>query len=230
MRIVHAIYFALLLLGFAAGQSQKDSQVTQVNQDVLSRHVNQRRFDKATTTDLFRDTLASAHAPGGIVVLASCSPEGVHSFVLDDSSLGAALDAVAVQDPNYRWHAQDGTVIVVPSAGVPELLRTRIAQFQVERAATPDYALDQLLNLREVRQRMEDLGFTTRPPQLGFHKLQSQSSAGADRGRQFSIHRKDLTLLEALNAIAAGDGEAVWLYSECRCGGRKTVAIDFVVR
>jgi len=52
-------------------------------------------------------------------------------------------------------------------------------------------------------------------------------SGETPKPKAFSVHCRNVTLREALNAIARAQGRAVWNYIETHCEGRNEVIIRF---
>jgi hypothetical protein len=135
------------------------------------------------------------------------------------SPLHQVLDAIVGTDRRYGWHIENGVVNLLPAAGEPSLLQTRLVRFRVEKSYSVFDALGRLLVLDEVKKRMEELRL--KPGIALFVSGQSPHP------KEFSVHCKDVTLREALNAIARAQGRAVWDYLETHCEGRNEVVIRF---
>lgn len=52
-------------------------------------------------------------------------------------------------------------------------------------------------------------------------------SPGSSHAKAFSVRVKDVTLRQALNAIARAEGTYIWGYIETHCEGRNEVVIRF---
>src|SRR2546423_11357973 len=78
--------------------------------------------------------LSAAHISGGIVETSSCAVAQAeapkHSFILAGLSVRQALDMIIEEDLKYEW-SYDGKVInILPVAGLPEILKTKVHHFQ----------------------------------------------------------------------------------------------------
>lgn len=85
-----------------------------------------------------------------------------------------------------------------------------------------NFAIECLLALPEVRKAATELKL-----EQGL-KLGGLSSPGQEEVT-LRLHRKNVTLREALNAIARAHGSAVWQYSEWHCDGEPRFAIEFLI-
>jgi hypothetical protein len=206
------------------GQNDQDVKSDSLREILIEHRVVKSDLEHRTVTNAFSGSLSRAKVPGGIVTVSSCPGEEVkHTYpgLPSPLTLREALDAIVVADPRYRWQVEDGIINLMPVRGEPELLDTRIAEFYLENAVSVLAALSRLLELPEVRQRRIELGLKSG---LQFGGLQSPNP------RRLTVHLQDVTLREALNAIARAHGYGVWSYTEFHCNGRNEFSIEFLVR
>jgi hypothetical protein len=135
------------------------------------------------------------------------------------SPLRDVLDAIVYEDSRYRWHLEGGVVNLLPAAGEPALLKIRIPRFRVKHALRAKDALKKLLALDEVKKGMQEhnlkQGLTII---ISPHHLNPKG---------FSVDCRDVTLREALNAIARAQGWGTWDYIETHCEDRHEFIIRF---
>ena len=130
--------------------------------------------------------------------------------------LGQVLNEMTAVDKSYRWEVQDGALNLLPTAGEPPLLQTRVGEFKIDTKSSLE-ALNQLKIMAEVQQAMVGLRL-----QEGLTII-----TYSPRPTPFSIRFKGGTLRQALNAIAVAYGTDVWDYREIRCGERNEVIMRF---
>jgi hypothetical protein len=189
-------------------------------ENILDRVVPGDDVEYFTTSDAFRITLRRAQAPGGVVRIVTCVEDPVNlAWSPMGQPLGRVLESLVIADPRYRWEIVDRVVNLLPKAGEPAFLGARIKKFHIEHVTEPREALNQLLRLPEVKHGRESLGLKP-----GVALIDSLSTPHPNK---FSVHCTDVTLREALNAIARAEGRGVWEYIEVHCQGKREVVIRF---
>ena len=132
-----------------------------------------------------------------------------------NTTLRGVLDAVVSAEPEYYWNVDEAVVNFVPRDNEPLLLRTIVSRLEV-REVGPNEALFQLLALPEVDKVAR--------AELGLHTVTGGAYAFMMDGSKFerkkvSLSLTNVTVLEALNAIARAHGSAVWiLVKQDDCG------------
>ena len=195
------------------------------SQDPLTQpvHVN---LDRVTTPDAVAQALLDARVPGGITVLHYCGGFPARSLKPSSSSLRGVLDAVVSSDPDYSWRLDDGVVNLVPLNIRINFLETHIPKLELKAVKTPHEALNMLMALPEVqRQAQSELG-----SRLVEGFAYAFGTEGSEREKTFSIALNNVTVAEALNAIAKAYGVAVWVLvkNECNNTERKSFSIKFI--
>lgn len=171
------------------------------------------------------NALLDADAPGGVAKLSDCN-DPTFSFKPQDYSLRGVLDSIVSSDPRYMWEIKDGVVNVVPDKRLPSFLAVRISKFEISDVESLREVLSLLLSLPEVREAQRS---------LGSQAVQGGSYAFCPGGcspkeKRISISLKDVTVREALNAIARTHGNAVWWFRPSECRGRKFFSLDFAAK
>jgi hypothetical protein len=216
--------FALLcLLGpMPLLQARQQIGVTQDN-NILEHHVDGVDLEYISTVQAFSKALLQASVPGGIVRMSSCAGDVViHKWQPLGSSLRNVLDSIEKADPQYRWSMANEVINALPVAGEPALLKTRIGEFKVKKVALASMALSKLMATPEVRDALSHLHLN--------EALKAGSFPLPDKARkERTVQCGDVTLREALNAIALAFGNAVWFYREDHCNGKDEYSIDFIV-
>jgi len=178
----------------------------------------------STTQNMFMRSLVGAHVPGGFVWIMKCTGEepvfAENNKVLP---LREALDSLTRTDPRYKWQMKKEVVNLMPSSGIPDLLKSHIRKFIVETDL--DDAVRQLLMLPEVKQNMARLGLKRSSMTLLVGPGPSYGSPS-----KIKVYLHNVTLQEALNALVKAHGRAIWEYRELRCKGTNEFLIDFPAR
>jgi hypothetical protein len=190
------------------------------SEDILQRKVPGSELEFLKTTDVFYSSLGRTRLPGGMVRLVDCEPDTLmQSWKPSNSHLSQVLDTLVATDPRYRWQMQDGVVNLLPAAGEPTLLKTRLNEFDLEDIGSAREALARLLALPEVKKGMRDLHLKP-----GIAIIVGPSLPNPPKS---SVKQSGGTLRQALNAIALAQGRAIWEYIEIHCDGRDEVVIRF---
>lgn len=211
---------ALVSVGFGqADQSSKPS----LPDNVLERQVLGDDLEYLSTKHALHRALARARVAGGTVSITDCEEEPLtQRWLPAGSQLKVILNSIVMADPKYRWVVDNNTINLIPKEGEPDMLKTSIKEFHLNNPTDLDTALDQLLALPEVKQNKTKLGFGT-----GVQLFVRPSTKNEPK---ITLHCENVTLREALNAIAGAYGQAVWAYHERTCGGKRLFFVDFVVR
>ena len=178
------------------------------------------QIEYRTTVDIFHGSLGAVGMPGGATQILGCEQDNMkRAWSPLNKSLRQALDAIVETDTRYRWQIADGVINLLPAEGEPALLRTRIRKFHVTDVTSALDALNQLIALPEVKEGMDALHLKP-----GIAAISYWSSPNP---KPFSVAFKNVTLRQALNAIAAASGKHIWDYVETHCNERNEVVIRF---
>jgi len=181
--------------------------------------------EKTTLQNALVETLQGTGVSGGVVTVTQSCEAAVHDFrISKGTSLPQALDALVATDGGHSWSLEKGAVFLVPTAGLPPLLQTRIAEAQFQDKNDLTLAITELLQVKAVRDALSTLQLKALSPEIGFQKLNRSNS----RPEKQPLVVRDVSLAQALNSLALEHGGAVWSYVEADCGGHKTVRIDFI--
>jgi len=180
---------------------------------------------KTTLQNALVETLQGTGVSGGVVTVTQSCEAVVHDFrIAKGTSLPRALDALVATDGGHSWSLEKGAVFLVPTAGLPPLLQTRIAEAQFQDKNDLTLAITELLQVKAVRDALSTLQLKALSPEIGFQKLNRSNS----KPEKQPLVVRDVSLAQALNSLALEHGGAVWSYVEADCGGHKTVRIDFI--
>ena len=141
-----------------------------------------------------------------------------------DDTLRSLLDAALAAEPEYTWSVDNGVVNLVPRYREPLFLETAIPKLEISEAATTNEALSQLLAVPEVsKQAGRELGIRFFGGGIGGYPSPART--------HISLSLSNITVREALNAIARARGDAIWLLVNQECipsSGRKFFSLQFV--
>jgi len=215
-----------LILGIMMCAQGVRSSEGNSDQQLLDRQVAT-HLSGLTTTDALVRVLSVAGVPGGVVRKSRCDAPPKYRLSPAGSSLRDALEAIVSNDPQYKWQIEDGVVNLLYRNTNPTFLNLRIARFNAKNVRTVNEALDLLLRTPEVQNGVARLHIGTQLFRggLGYYGLPSGNRG--DNNQKFTVDLKNVTLREALNAIARAHGRAIWAYTQGDCNGRKFFSLDF---
>jgi hypothetical protein len=146
---------------------------------------------------------------------------GVH---LLGSTLREVLDEIVTADPDYVWKVEDGVVNLLPTKGVPDLLTVRIAAFDSGNARSLAAAGTYLLALPELRGRATLLGFSQAVTRSGLGAI---GPIGTPAPKLLKVRLRDVSLLDALNALVRANEHGEWVYHETHCESASSFVVQF---
>ena len=223
-----------LIVVLIAGPSLRHSSIppgqAPTSNDPLSRRVRlvgqapaEVKLQNTTTFFITRLIAVAGNPPGGFAIVKGCEdaePE-VQPLLPTDSTLGEELDKLVAKDPGYTYSVDDGVVNLLPYQGAPPLLNAWISSFDVEDESIGAPLL-RLIDSPEVlkakvsggitgtKRLQQFVGAQPAPPVPGRPKVEP---------KKFTLHLRNVTLMEALNALVRAQGRGVWSYEEHICNG-----------
>jgi hypothetical protein len=162
----------------------------------------------------------TAQRPAGAVFTKGCEvPEQALVSIPSAYSLADAFDVLTTSYTTHHWSIHDGVVNLLPKGKLPAVLDTLIGRFEWDTNETPGGSVGSLFQLSNVQHRFIELGITQA---YGTGELQAAPCMFCVRspptGRKWKV--ENVTLLTALNRIAASYGNARWVYEEWTCGSK----------
>ncbi len=194
--------------------------------EILSRPAAVKTF-KATSGAAIADLLDGTHVPGGIVsVYSRCATPIEYQFSFSGATLEQELDYISSVDTSRRWIYRDG-VILVGSEFLPRtILNTIIKDVDIKSDDALSLSTQRLLESPEVRGRAVEGMIEV----SGFYAVPKPSMPTEDLAAPASRHLHQVTLADALAAVATMKGKNVWHYEQFECSSKPTYRIAWVVR
>jgi hypothetical protein len=230
MRIVSGFAMLTLIAVFlllASGDGNQLPRSTSA-ESILKRQAWTSR-DSITTTNALTMALSTAGVPGGIATLTQCGEDAKYMFAPTGATLKDVLNGIVSTNPEYTWQLNHGVVNVFPLNGEPALLQQNVRSLDVREAVSIHEIVRQVLSRPELQKRIAQLHLSEGYKRIGMSDLKRPGSIGATEPR-YSLRLKNVTLREALNAIAVAHGKAVWEYRERHCNGGAEFQLQFLVR
>ena len=199
--------------------------------EILSRPAAVKTF-KATSGAAIADLLAGTHVPGGIVsVYSRCATPIEYQFSFSGATLEQELDYISSVDTSRRWIYRDG-VILVGSEFIPRtILNAIIEDIDIKSDDALSLSTQRLLESPEIRGRANVAGLVEGMTEVpGFYAVPNSSMPTEDLAAPPSKHLHQVTLADALAAVATMKGENVWHYEQFECSSTPTYRIAWVVR
>jgi len=231
MRMIYRCGLAAIisLSIFSPGHISERFQTSSASGNMFEPQRRDLNPENMRTTSAFAKALNAAGTPGGIATITGCDQEATYIFPWSGPSLPAQLNGIVSTDPRYVWRFRRGVVDISPRGGDPALLGLRIREAKVMAARSLSDAVNQLLAIPAVQNRMTELHLSSGPTRTGIGDIKRPDSIGGNEGRRYSLSLRNVTVREALNAIVRAHGKAVWLYLERRCHGSAEFQIQFLV-
>jgi hypothetical protein len=195
--------------------------------DILSRHVSLDASPK-TSSDAVSSLLAKAHTPGGMVsIYSGCQRPLPQVFSLFETNLKQGLDYVATVDATRSWIYADGVVLVGVKRANGTILNTVISDIEIRPNDALSLSTQRLVHSPEVLNSIQRLGLEEITPELGFGQIPKNPVAIETR-QPTQLHQ--ITLMNALNALALMKGTAVWEYEQFACNERTSFRLNWTVK
>lgn len=202
-----AVIFLAPLLGVASHEAPSPQD------DLLARpaRIGNRPLP---TFSAFERALHVAGVPGGVALVEGCPEEAKVTVHPRGTTLREVLDGITSDDSHYVWRLYGGVVNLEPSNGPPPLLRTQLKVYESGDVTDAASAVTFLSSASEVANAAASLGLTQNVlgPGLG----------GMPKGprplpKRLGLQLHNVTLLDALNAIARTNTHGLWTYQETHC-------------
>lgn len=220
-----ALFLACEAVGGGGGFGSQRSSIS----EVLERYVGPVAVSRDTLSTAFEATLRAAQVPGGFVSVCECNPEPTYKYPSLGPKLGDALEAIRRVAPDYDFQVKEGIVDLVPAKGIPDLLQTRISEFDSKATNNLTWAASLLMDLPEVRAAKSKLGYAESPNQIeiGMSGIPGYGKPPVPSNPPFAVQCHHCEVYEILNALQSARGHGVWRYQERHCQGLKTWRIEF---
>jgi hypothetical protein len=199
--------FGCLLLGTAFFHTAAWFSQTTASQKKMIEYPSRitMHIDNGTVEEAFVHLLSSVRFPGGVVLTPNCC-RARYTFEIKDLTLIQALDYVSSYDPSYAWETSNGAIYLHPKEDIPSLLQTRIIRF-VRGPDSIDGLKSELAEMPEIK---------AAEAKLSLHPARVMGGLNNPAPARFRIELNNVTLSEALNALVAKHGTAIWQYGEDR--------------
>jgi hypothetical protein len=162
----------------------------------------------------------ASQRPGGAVYTYGCeAPEQTLVSVPPTYSLASAFDLLASAYPTHNWSVRDGVVNRLPKENPPAVLDTPVGGFVWDTNDTANFSVGRLFDLTRIKRRFIELGITRELVTPGLQRApRAFGGPPTPTGREWRVEY--VTLLTALNRIAASYGNVRWVYEETTCGSK----------
>lgn len=161
----------------------------------------------AKLPSLFARSLLLAEKPGGLIFTNTHCSIPLLPEDHEQQPLNVRLDALTESIPSYVWTDSAGVINLVPRDGIPELLKTKISELEVDLNKTTSLAASMVTTTEDFRLAAARLGMKSG---LQYGGLSSPTKPLPVK----SIVFRDMTAFEILNELVRLKGKGIWLYSE----------------
>ncbi len=172
----------------------------------------------------FQGALLVSGVPGGVAFVEGCSGQPLPMVRPHGITLLDVLNSITAGDSTYVWRKRKGVVNLEPSTGLPALLRTHLDIYDSGRVSDAVSAVTFLSSSPQVTRAATKLGLAQNAlgPGLG-----SMVQGTPPPKKPLGIRVHDVTLLDALNAIARANKHGIWVYRETHCGSIQQFNLSF---
>jgi hypothetical protein len=214
------VLLAVVLLSSlrVSGQVPPDPQ-----EDVLTRSA--RTDDESLPAfSAFQSVLLVSGVPGGVAFMEGCPDQQVPIVHPRGTTLREVLNSITAGDSAYAWRMREGVVNLEPSTGLPALLTTHLNTYYSQNVTDAVSAVTFLSSSPEVTRAATKLGLAQNVlgPGLG-----SMAQGPPSPKQPLGIRLHDVTLVDALDAIARANKHGVWTYRETHCGSIHQFNLSF---
>lgn len=173
---------------------------------------------------VFQGVLLVSGVPGGAAFVQGCSDQPLPMVHPHGTTLREVLDSITGRDSGYVWSMNKGVVNLRPLRGTPGLLSIRLKTYDSRDLTDAGSAVTFLSSSPEVTRAAARMGLA--------HNVSGSALSGIVQGppppqKPLGIRLHDVTLLDALNAIARANKHGVWIYSETHCGSVHQFNVSF---
>jgi hypothetical protein len=174
---------------------------------------------------VFEGALQMSGVPGGVAFVEGCSDQPLPMIHPHGTTLREVLDSITSGDSRYVWRMYEGVVNLEPAQGVPALLRIHLKTYNSRDLTDAVSAVTFLSSYSEVTRAAAKLGLVQNVlgPGLG-----GMAQGPPPQKKPLCIRLHDVTLLDALNAIARANRHGVWTYRETHCGSLHQFNLSFM--
>jgi hypothetical protein len=186
-------------------------------------------LQNVTVEDAFATVIFHAGLSGGIIEVNNCTnpqkpTKTLHSYVFSSLTVRQALDLVVADDAGYKWEANEKTVDLVPIKGIPAVMSTSIAHFEIGPKEVVGEIGAKLFNEPLVKKTLGELG-------LKLDGAPRLIIGGREPDLGKSLQLEDTTVMNALNVTASlNKYPAVWHYTESVGHCEHTYSLEWPVR
>ncbi|MGJ5819414.1 hypothetical protein [Paludibaculum fermentans] len=173
--------------------------------------------------------LRVAEVPSGFAALRTCEADiPVAIQVPAGMELQAALNEVlALTGAAYREEERNGVVNVLPLSGTPALLNVRIEKLTIKDPSNLTLSLSQMEETPAFHQTLLAMGASMWASFVSVSSLRQPGDPEPPKSQPLEI--RDMPVIDVLNLLALRHGQAVWLYRENRCTGRRLhISLTFI--
>jgi hypothetical protein len=182
--------------------------------EILKKQVRPWIVEKEDTLgNLIMWTLIASRLPGGVAFRSKADEEFRFKLKPTSLELRSVLDSIVAGAPQYRWEIEKNVIIFLPAEEYPPMLNAFIPEFKVENVNNFGF-IDALEAVPELQYQATALGFSNfTEPRI--------KCCGGLISRAFSLHLRNATLREILNAAVRAKGRGMWRYREEVSDGKR---------
>jgi len=172
--------------------------------------------------EAYDSVVLAARLPAGAVFVYGCeAPAQAIMSIPSTDSLASAFDLMATVYSTHNWAVRDGVVNLLPKEHLPAILDAPVERIAWDTNEAASASVGRVFDLSAIKRRSVELGTTGETVIPG---LQQAPRVGVPLPKGRVWKAENVTLLTALNRIAASYGDVRWVYEE-RSYGTKTLRV-----
>jgi len=157
--------------------------------------------------------------------LPECGKEAEHEFPNFTGTITAALDKVSSGTDSYTWKEEHGTLLVQGANRKPSVLDIVVKSFSFRPNEPVLKTSGNLFSLPEVLQYMTAQGLTQWGPEIGFAQFKKKN-----KKPEAKVTLNNVSVREALEAIASAGHPKVWFYTESSCNRKRSFSLNWTLK
>jgi hypothetical protein len=170
-------------------------------------------FDADSLRTVLMDRWTRTQEPGGFVILNyACGARGVVTKTTDPENIRPlTFEDITKSGSGYQIDRESAVMNILPENYEPEILKAKIREFVLDSDKSSSLAFQELLQLKELHDFVEAAQLNK-----GLQIIIGPRGPKPDTARRIELI-SNISLREALNAMAVFYRNGIWGFTEDRC-------------
>jgi hypothetical protein len=133
-------------------------------------------------------------------------------------------------DSSRKWTHTNGLIIVGLEQADKTILNAIIHDIDINPGDALSLTAQRLLDTPEVHSSIQRAELNELTPELGFGQIRNPAAPSTQSSIEQPKHLHEITLLNALNLVAATKGTGVWEYEQYTCNNKSSFRLSWIVK